>query len=106
VQQVRLVEQHYRTPLGRSDLLGPRDEPLPEAGERRLGRIGRGIESRLAGLVRDLEQEGGLANLPRPREQLDATRRRLGESTAKLLSARAIVEPEGLPSHTRIIIRL
>jgi hypothetical protein len=104
-----VAEGHLRCPLhgwpiGR--LFGAAPEPLPEAGERRLGAVSGNVGSPLAELGGQLEEKRGLPHLAWPGDELDASRPGLGQPAAKRLPTAPIVEMRRITRHSRIIIRV
>jgi len=87
-------------------LLDTAPQPLPEAGQSGLGAVSRGVDRVLGQPLRQLEEERCLADLARPRQQLDATGRRFGNPSGQALQALSVAEDESGLGHSRIIIRL
>jgi hypothetical protein len=106
VEEVRLVEQEEGAPAGGGDVLRAREEPLPEARQGRLGRVGGRVARPLARLAGELEEERRIPDLARAREELDAPRGRLGQAALEGLEAGAVFEPKGFAGHGRIAIRV
>ena len=81
-------------------------EPFPESGERGLGLVPGSVERRWPESAREVEQQGRLADLPRPDEKLDAARRRLSQAPEQRRPAGLVIERVLFIDHDRIIIRL
>jgi len=89
-QAMDFIEEQDSLSESRSVLsFGP--ATLPEAGKRSVGLVPGGVDSSLAKLSRDLEEQGCLADLPRTREKLDAARRGFLESFTESPAALYIV---------------
>jgi len=96
VQQVGLVQQQNGAPVGNGGVLSPRKQPFPEARQRSLGCVGRRIDRLPARLLRDLEQQRCLADLPGTGEQLDSPRGGLGQPLDQRGPTGVVGEPEVL----------
>jgi hypothetical protein len=103
---VSLVEEHHGRAVSGGDLLGPHPEPLPEARHRRLRAIRGRVDRRVSVACGDLQEQGSLADLARPGEQLDPPGRRLGQTTREDVSGFPKAEAKVLRRRGRIIIRL
>src|SRR5712691_11221425 len=104
-EEVGLVHHDHRT-AARGGLLRAKPNALPEAGERGLGAVGGHVDRALPETIGELEEQRGLADLTRPRKQLDPRRRGLRQARGEKLPAFAVAEAERFGRHTLIIIRL
>jgi hypothetical protein len=77
---------------------------LPKSGKRRVWFIASGVDCGIAKLGGDFKQQGGFANLPRPREKLDSAWRGFSEAFQEEIPAWYVVIREFM--HSRIIIQI
>jgi hypothetical protein len=93
-QEVGLVEEDDRaTPLGRGRL-GLVPQSVPEPGESSLGAVARGVDRDRPELGRERQEQGGLPDLPRTGDELDAARRGLAQPGAEQGVALPVAEAE------------
>jgi hypothetical protein len=105
-QEMRLVDQEDGPSLLESGLLYASPEAFPKARHHCLGTIRSGVDRGVSIAFEKLEEQGGLADLTRTGEELDTTRRGLGQAASEKLSALGEAQPVFVRRHSRIIIRL
>ena len=105
-QQVHLFEEDDGPAMGGHGGVGAAPRAFPEPGQGGLGAVGRGIVHDGPQPAGKLEQERGLADLPRAGEQLQPSRGRFLRSFQQDLQACAVAEAELAIGHGLIIIRL
>jgi hypothetical protein len=100
---MNLIQQENRCRAASAGF-GVGSTTLPKSGKRRVWFIASGVDCGIAKLGGDFKQQGGLANLPRPREKLDSAWRGFSEAFQEEIPTRYVVICEFM--HSRIIIQI
>ena len=86
-----IEQQNRRSVL--SPCFGISPTTLPETRKGCIGLVHRGVDSRTAELRSKVKEQGGLADLPRSRQNLNPSRRWLLEAFEEPIAAHGVVSP-------------
>ena len=95
-EDVYFVEQNDHPAMGACGRLCARPDAVPEARQGSLWAVARRVQSYRTGLPGELQEECGLPYLARPGQELDPSRRNLGQTLQKHASAVLVVHRESI----------